>query len=72
MVVCLLPRNLTISGTIHLIYISAPSLILKALCAKKNILIKKRRFAAEHFADKFLKGILPNLFSDTAIYLLSK
>ncbi len=44
----------------------------EALCAKKNILIKSRRFAAEHFADKFLKGILPNLFSDTAIYLLSK
>lgn len=42
------------------------------LCAKKNILIKSKEFAAEHVADKFFKGLLPNLFSDTAIYLLSK
>jgi len=42
------------------------------LCADKNIHIKNRRFAAEHVPDKYLKNLWPNLFSDTAIYLLSK
>jgi methionine biosynthesis protein MetW len=44
----------------------------ETLCEKKNIRIETREFAAEKLADKNFKEILPNLFSDTAIYLLTK
>lgn len=44
----------------------------EALCAEKNIQLIHREFVAERIPDKQLKGIWPNLFSDTAIYLLSK
>lgn len=44
----------------------------EVLCAEKNIRIKHREFVAERFPDRQIKGIYPNLFSDTAIYLLSK
>jgi methionine biosynthesis protein MetW len=44
----------------------------ETLCEKKNIRIETREFAAEKLADKIFKEILPNLFSDTAIYLLTK
>ncbi len=44
----------------------------EALCTEKNILINHREFVAERAPDKQMKGIWPNLFSDTAIYLLSK
>ena len=44
----------------------------EALCAEKNIQITRREFVAERFPDRQIKGICPNLFSDTAIYLLSK
>ena len=42
------------------------------LCAEKNIHIESKRFAAENLPDRLLKSLSPNLFSDTAIYLLSK
>lgn len=42
------------------------------LCSEKNILINQREFVAERFLDRQIKGICPNLFSNTAIYLLSK
>ena len=44
----------------------------EVLCAEKNIRINHREFVAERFPDRQIKGICPNLFSDTAIYLLSK
>ena len=44
----------------------------EALCTERNILINHREFVAERTPDKHIKGIWPNLFSDTAIYLLSK
>ncbi len=44
----------------------------EALCAEKNIRLIHREFVAERIPDRQLKGIWPNLFSDTAIYLLSK
>ena len=44
----------------------------EALCAELNIHIDHREFVAERIPDRQLKGICPNLFSDTAIYLLSK
>ena len=44
----------------------------EALCVEKNIHITHKEFVAERIPDRQLKGIWPNLFSDTAIYLLSK
>lgn len=44
----------------------------EALCAELNIRIDHREFVAERIPDRQLKGICPNLFSHTAIYLLSK
>jgi len=44
----------------------------EALCTELNIHIDHREFVAERIPDRQLKGICPNLFSDTAIYLLSK
>jgi len=44
----------------------------EALCDEKNIHITHKEFVAERTPDRKLKGIWPNLFSDTAIYLLSK
>ena len=44
----------------------------EALCDEKNIHVIHKEFVAERIPDKQIKGIWPNLFSDTAIYLLSK
>ena len=44
----------------------------EALCTELNIRIDHREFVAERIPDRQLKGICPNLFSNTAIYLLSK
>lgn len=44
----------------------------EALCDEKNIRTIHREFVAERFPDRKIKGIWPNLFSDTAIYHLSK
>jgi methionine biosynthesis protein MetW len=44
----------------------------EALCDKKNIHVIHKEFVAERIPDKQIKGIWPNLFSDTAIYLLRK
>lgn len=44
----------------------------EALCAEKNIRLLHREFVANRLPDRQIKGIWPNLFSDTAIYHLSK
>lgn len=44
----------------------------EVLCAELNIHIVQREFIAERAPDRQIKHIWPNLFSDTAIYLLSK
>ncbi|OUS04874.1 methionine biosynthesis protein MetW [Gammaproteobacteria bacterium 54_18_T64] len=43
-----------------------------ALCEEKNIRILHREVVTERFPDKQLKGLLPNLFGETAIYHLAK
>jgi len=42
------------------------------LCNEKNIRVLHREVVAQHFPDRQLKGIWPNLFGETAIYHLSK
>jgi methionine biosynthesis protein MetW len=44
----------------------------EALCDEKNIRTIHKEYVAERIPDKQIKGIWPNLFSDTAVYLLSK
>ena len=44
----------------------------EALCQSLQIHILHRETVAEHNPDRQLKGIWPNLFSETAIYHLSK
>ena len=44
----------------------------EALCAEKDICLLHREFVANRLPDRQIKGIWPNLFSDTAIYHLSK
>ena len=44
----------------------------EALCSEKRIRILHREFVAERLPDRYMKGIWPNMFSDTAIYHLSK
>lgn len=44
----------------------------EALCAEKNIRILTRETVASRNPDRQLKGIWPNLFTETAIYHLSK
>ncbi|TNF03595.1 MAG: methionine biosynthesis protein MetW [Gammaproteobacteria bacterium] len=44
----------------------------EALCAEKDIRLLHREFVANRLPDRQIKGIWPNLFSDTAIYHLSK
>lgn len=44
----------------------------EALCAEKHIRVLHREFVASHQPDQQIKGIWPNLFSETAIYHLSK
>jgi methionine biosynthesis protein MetW len=44
----------------------------EALCAEKRLQVLHREFVAARVPDRQIKGIWPNLFSDTAIYHLSK
>lgn len=44
----------------------------EALCTEKRIQILHREFVAERLPDRHMKSIWPNVFSDTAIYHLSK
>ncbi|WP_461482296.1 methionine biosynthesis protein MetW [Porticoccus sp.] len=44
----------------------------EALCAEKSIRVLHREFVATHQPDRQIKAIWPNLFSETAIYHLSK
>jgi methionine biosynthesis protein MetW len=44
----------------------------ESLCDEQKIRLIHKEFVAERIPDKQIKGIWPNLFSDTAIYLLSK
>ncbi len=44
----------------------------EALCADKGIHIDNKKFTADRFPGAWLKTLWPNLFSDTAIYMLSK
>jgi len=42
------------------------------LCSERNIHIIHREFVAERILSRQIKGLWPNLFSETAIYHLSK
>ena len=44
----------------------------EALCRERNINVLHRRTMAEHFPDKQLKSLWPNLFTQTAVYHLSR
>jgi methionine biosynthesis protein MetW len=44
----------------------------ETLCAERNINILHRRCIAEHFPDTKLKSLWPNLFTQTAVYHLSR
>ncbi|MEZ5530536.1 MAG: methionine biosynthesis protein MetW [Porticoccaceae bacterium] len=44
----------------------------EALCVEKGIRTLHREFVAARLPDRQIKGIWPNLFSETAIYHLSK
>jgi methionine biosynthesis protein MetW len=44
----------------------------ETLCAERNINILLRRCIAEHFPDTKLKSLWPNLFTQTAVYHLSR
>ncbi len=42
------------------------------LCRDKSIAILDRKVVTEHRPDRYLKGLWPNIFGETAIYHLSK
>ena len=44
----------------------------EALCADRSIRLLHRAVVAERFPDRILKNMWPNLFTETAIYHLSK
>jgi methionine biosynthesis protein MetW len=44
----------------------------EALCVERNINILQRQCIAEHFPDTKLKSLWPNLFTQTAVYHLSR
>ena len=44
----------------------------EALCQERNINVLHRRTMAEHFPDRQLKRLWPNLFTQTAVYHLSR
>ena len=44
----------------------------EALCRERNISILRKKFIGEHFPDRQLKNLWPNLFAETAVYHLSK
>jgi methionine biosynthesis protein MetW len=44
----------------------------EALCRERNISVLRKQFIGEHFLDRLLKNLWPNLFAETAVYHLSK
>jgi methionine biosynthesis protein MetW len=44
----------------------------EALCEERNINILHREFMAQGLADKALKSVFPNLFTEIAVYHLSR
>jgi methionine biosynthesis protein MetW len=44
----------------------------EALCRERNINVLRKTFIGEHFPDRQLKNLWPNLFAQTAVYHLSK
>jgi methionine biosynthesis protein MetW len=44
----------------------------EALCHERNIKVLHRKFIAEQFPDNLLKSLWPNLFTETAVYHLSR
>ena len=44
----------------------------EALCRERNISVLRKQFIGEHFPDRQLKNLWPNLFAETAVYHLSK
>ena len=44
----------------------------EALCVERNINILQRQCIVEHFPDTKLKSLWPNLFTQTAVYHLSR
>ncbi len=44
----------------------------EALCRERNISVLRKQFIGEHFPDRELKNLWPNLFAETAVYHLSK
>ena len=44
----------------------------EALCSERNINVLHRKFIAEQFPDNLLKSLWPNLFTETAVYHLSR
>ena len=44
----------------------------EALCREKSIRILNRQVVSQHWPDRQLTEIWPNLFGETAIYHLSK
>ncbi|MGB0449541.1 MAG: methionine biosynthesis protein MetW [Porticoccaceae bacterium] len=44
----------------------------EALCRERNISVLRKQFIGEHFPDRLLKNLWPNLFAETAVYHLSK
>ncbi len=44
----------------------------EALCKERNITILHRQFLANGFPDSLLKSVWPNLFTETAVYHLSR
>jgi methionine biosynthesis protein MetW len=44
----------------------------EALCRERNISVLRKQFIGEHFPDRLLKNLRPNLFAETAVYHLSK
>ena len=44
----------------------------EALCRERHIKVLDKQFVGEHFLDRQLKRLWPNLFANTAVYHLSK
>ena len=44
----------------------------EALCQERNINVMHRKFIAPQFPDNLLKNLWPNLFTETAVYHLSR
>jgi methionine biosynthesis protein MetW len=44
----------------------------ETLCRERDIKVLHKQFVGEHFPDRQLKNVWPNLFAETAVYHLSK